>query len=260
MHADVRTFAVQDETYFRDSYKGCRKGTMSRPARKSGRKAAKRGLSKQQVCVVTGIDDVGASFLVVFGRGMLGKERAYKVLNGRIGKGALVATDKVGAYPAVLDRLGKHILDYTHLAIFLHLSPVRIMTIMLGNGAGPPGTPSTSKRSLPLMNLISARLRIYCWNHLVSVLAGSSITTMVFFRLASILHLRTHSGIALPYGGLQNTVSPPHSWLNALFSAVKYFGHLWFVSLLAASNVKWNSRSSCANKSVGVSQFMRFDM
>ncbi|MBT1181642.1 hypothetical protein [Bifidobacterium moraviense] len=44
-----------DETYFRDSYKGYRKGTMPRPARKSGKKAAKRGLSKQQVCVVTGM-------------------------------------------------------------------------------------------------------------------------------------------------------------------------------------------------------------
>lgn len=95
-----------DETYFRDSYKGYRTGTMPRPARKSGRKAAKRGLSKQQVCVVSGIDDTGASFLVVSGRSMLGKERAYKVLNGRIGKGALVVTDKAGAYPAVLDRLG----------------------------------------------------------------------------------------------------------------------------------------------------------
>ena len=88
-----------DETYFRDSYKGYRKGTMPRPARKSGKKAAKRGLSKQQVCVVTGIDDTGASFLVVSGRGMLGKERAYKVLHNRIGKGALVVTDKAGAYP-----------------------------------------------------------------------------------------------------------------------------------------------------------------
>lgn len=95
-----------DETYFRDSYKGYRRGTMPRPARKSGRRAAKRGLSKQQVCVVTGIDDTGASFLVVSGRGMLGKERAYKVLNGRIGKGALVVTDKAGTYPAVLERLG----------------------------------------------------------------------------------------------------------------------------------------------------------
>lgn len=95
-----------DETYFRDSYKGYRKGTMPRPARKSGKKAAKRGLSKQQVCVVAGIDDTGASFLVVSGRGMLGKERAYKVLNGRIGKGALVVTDKAEVYPAVLERLG----------------------------------------------------------------------------------------------------------------------------------------------------------
>jgi hypothetical protein len=95
-----------DETYFRDSYKGYRKGTRPRPARKSGKKAMKRGLSKQQVCVVTGIDDTGVSFLVVSGRGMLDKERAYQVLNGRIGKGALVVTDKAGAYPAVLDRLG----------------------------------------------------------------------------------------------------------------------------------------------------------
>ncbi|QSY57585.1 IS1595 family transposase [Bifidobacterium imperatoris] len=88
-----------DETYFRDSYKGYRKGTMPRPARKSGKKAAKRGLSKQQVCVVTGIDDTGASFLVVSGRGMPGKERAYKALNGRIGKGALVVTDKSRGLP-----------------------------------------------------------------------------------------------------------------------------------------------------------------
>ncbi len=95
------------ETYFRDSYKGCRKGTMPRPARKSGRKAAKRGLSKQQVCVVTGIDDVGASFLVVSGSGMLGKERAYKVLNGRIGKSALAVTDKAGTYPAFLNHLAR---------------------------------------------------------------------------------------------------------------------------------------------------------
>lgn len=95
-----------DETYFRDSYKGYRKGTMPRPARKSNGKASKRGLSKEQVCVVTGIDDEGASFLVVSGRGMLGRDRAFKVLDGRIGKGALVVTDKAGAYPAVLERLG----------------------------------------------------------------------------------------------------------------------------------------------------------
>lgn len=95
-----------DETHFRDSYKGYRKGTMPRPARKSAKKAAKRGLSKQHMCVVTGIDDTGASFLVVSGRGTLSKERAYKALNGRIGKGTLVVTDKAGAYPAVLERLG----------------------------------------------------------------------------------------------------------------------------------------------------------
>lgn len=90
-----------------------------------------------------------------------------------------------------------------------HLSPVLITTIILGNGAGLPGTPFVSKWSRPLTNRISARLRMYCWNHRVSVRAGRSMTTRVSLRLASILHLRTHSAIALPYGGLQNTVSPP---------------------------------------------------
>lgn len=159
MHADVRTFAVQDETYFRDSYKGCRKGTMPRPARKSGREAAKRGLSKQQVCVLT----------------------------------------------------------------FIHLSPVRITTIMLGNGAGPPGMPFVSNRSLPLRNLTSARLRMNCWNQRVSVRAGRSMTTRVPLRLASMLHLRTHSAIALPYGGLQNTVSPPPCMIEcAVFGCIVF--------------------------------------
>ena len=37
---------------------------------------------------------------------MLGKERAYKVLNGRIGKSALAVTDKAGTYPAFLNHLG----------------------------------------------------------------------------------------------------------------------------------------------------------
>lgn len=95
-----------DATHFRDSYKDYRKGTMPRPARKSGKKAAKRGLSKQQVCVVTGIYDAGTSFLVVSGRCMLDKERTYKAPAGHISKGALVVTDKAGAYPAILERLG----------------------------------------------------------------------------------------------------------------------------------------------------------
>lgn len=99
-----------DETYFRDSYKGYghanSKLTMPRPVRTSGKKAAKRGLSKEQVCVVAGIDDKGASFLLVAGRGILGKTRALRALTGRIGAGALVVTDKAGSYPAVLKTLG----------------------------------------------------------------------------------------------------------------------------------------------------------
>lgn len=118
----------------------------------------------------------------------------------------------------------------------LHLSPVRITTIMLGNGAGPPGMPFGSNRSRPLRNLTSARLRMYCWNHRVSVRAGSSMTTRVSLRLASILHLRTHSGIALPYGGLQNTVFPPPLMIEcAVFSGKVFWA---FVVRVAACRVQ----------------------
>lgn len=66
-----------DETYFRESFKGNHtKSTvfvMPRKARKRTKALRKRGLSKEQICVATGVDDAGRSFLTVCGRGVISR-------------------------------------------------------------------------------------------------------------------------------------------------------------------------------------------
>ena len=86
----------------------------------------------------------------------------------------------------------------------------------------------------------------------MSVLAGISITHMVSGFCASSWHFFTHAAMALPYGGLQNTLCPPQSCFSPSSSAVKYFGHLWFSALAQGSSVKWNSRSNSSKNACGV--------
>ena len=63
-----------DETYFRESFKGNHTKSavfvMPRKAHKRTKALRKRGLSKEQICVATGVDDAGRSFLTVCGRGI----------------------------------------------------------------------------------------------------------------------------------------------------------------------------------------------
>lgn len=94
-----------DETYFPESFKGNHsKGSfvMPRKARRRGKEVHKRGLSREQICVMTGVSDAGATFFEVSGRGVVSRERAMEALRGRIGAGAVVATDKAPAYVDVL--------------------------------------------------------------------------------------------------------------------------------------------------------------
>lgn len=94
-----------DETYFPESFKGNHsKGSfkMPRKARHRGKEVRKRGLSREQVCVMTGISDTGSTFLEVSGRGVVSRKRAMEALRDRIGAGAVVATDKARAYADVL--------------------------------------------------------------------------------------------------------------------------------------------------------------
>lgn len=74
-----------DETYFPESFKGNHtKGsfTMPRPSRHRGKQVHKRGLSREQICVMTGVNDSNETFFEVSGRGVLSRKRAMDVLRG----------------------------------------------------------------------------------------------------------------------------------------------------------------------------------
>lgn len=97
-----------DETYFPESFKGNHsKGsfTLPRKARHRGKQVHKRGLSREQICVMTGISDTNTTFFEVSGRGVVSRKRAAEALRDRIGAGAVVATDKATAYVDVLHDL-----------------------------------------------------------------------------------------------------------------------------------------------------------
>lgn len=97
-----------DETYFPESFKGnYSKGSfkMPRKSRHRGKEVHKRGLSREQLCVTTGISDTNATFFEVSGRSVVSRKRAMEALRDRIGGGAVVATDKATAYADVLQGL-----------------------------------------------------------------------------------------------------------------------------------------------------------
>lgn len=61
-----------DETYLRESFKGNhRKGKfiLPRPARHRGASLHKRGLGREQICIMTGVSDSDTAFAVLSGRG-----------------------------------------------------------------------------------------------------------------------------------------------------------------------------------------------
>lgn len=108
-HAAAGCAVQLDETYLRESFKGNhRRGKfrLPRPARHRGTPASKRGLSKEQICVVTGVADDGSAFLTMSGRGLLSKSRAIVALGGKLARGAYAITDKAAAYPGAMETLG----------------------------------------------------------------------------------------------------------------------------------------------------------
>ncbi|MEO2512949.1 IS1595 family transposase [Collinsella aerofaciens] len=97
-----------DETYFPESFKGNHaKGSfaMPRPSRHRGKQVHRRGLSRERICVMTGVNDSNELFLEVTGRGALSRGRAMDALRGRIASGSVVATDRAAAYVNVLAEL-----------------------------------------------------------------------------------------------------------------------------------------------------------
>lgn len=80
-----------DETYFLHSEKGNR--NLNRKARKRGGKASKRGLSKQQVCVLVARDRTGNTTDFITGRGNMSAARLSKCLSPVLKKDAVLVSD-----------------------------------------------------------------------------------------------------------------------------------------------------------------------
>ncbi len=101
--------AELDETFFRESFKGNHDRSafrLPRPPRHHGGKLHTRGVSNEQICVMTGINDFGDIFYEVAKRGPLSKDVAKNVLTDKIRSGAIISTDKAAGYRIVLPQLG----------------------------------------------------------------------------------------------------------------------------------------------------------
>lgn len=96
-----------DELFFRESFKGTRfdgMPIMPRNPRQDGR-CDKRGISDEQICVITAYNDSDDFFFDVCCRGPLTNDIAMNTLQDRICSGAIVNTDENKAYPRVMKEL-----------------------------------------------------------------------------------------------------------------------------------------------------------
>lgn len=85
-----------DETYFRFSQKGCKK--MVRKPHKRGGGYSKRGLSKDQVCVLAACNRSGKDFETIAGLGTATGQLIEKKLKKIIAKDSVVVTDGLISY------------------------------------------------------------------------------------------------------------------------------------------------------------------
>ena len=85
-----------DETYYRYSEKGSK--TLQRKPKKRGRDNVKRGLSKDQVCVLVACDRSRHSIEKIAGYGPVKKKWLDKHLSKRIASDAIMVTDGLSAY------------------------------------------------------------------------------------------------------------------------------------------------------------------
>jgi transposase-like protein len=88
--------AEADELYLLASEKGGRH--LSRPARKRGGAAGKRGISDEQVCVLVARDRTGQTFDFVTGRGPVTKRQLHQCLPPVLSADVLLVSDANAAY------------------------------------------------------------------------------------------------------------------------------------------------------------------
>jgi transposase-like protein len=94
----LQGIAEADETFLLESQKGARQ--LDRPPRQRGGKAAKRGISGEQVCIVVARDRAAQTVDFVAGRGALSKAHLRARLLPVIDRDILLVTDANAAYRA----------------------------------------------------------------------------------------------------------------------------------------------------------------
>jgi len=87
-----------DETYLPESFKGSRH--LSRPPRKRGNSVKKRGLSKEQVCIVVARDRSKQTLDFVTGKGSVTKAALHSCLDSVLDNDALLVSDGNPSYGA----------------------------------------------------------------------------------------------------------------------------------------------------------------
>ena len=102
--ARLRGIAEADEMYVLESHKGSR--TLNRPPRKRGGKAAKRGISNEQMCILVARDRSGQTIDAVTGKGALTRQQLLDHLGPRLERDVLLVTDSHAAYPAFAREAG----------------------------------------------------------------------------------------------------------------------------------------------------------
>jgi transposase-like protein len=99
-----------DSTYFAENLSGnhlrSSSFTMPRDAHRSGSDMHMRGISNLQICVMTGVNELGDCFCEVSCRGRETVEDVECTLGGRIGSETRVVSDMHCSYPRALDALG----------------------------------------------------------------------------------------------------------------------------------------------------------
>lgn len=110
--APLHGITEADETYLLESDKGARQ--LKRAARKRGGSATKRGLSKEQICVVVARDRTGQTLDFVTGKGPVTKAQLRDCLPAVLDEDVLLVSDANAAYHAFAIEVG-----ITHEAVNL---------------------------------------------------------------------------------------------------------------------------------------------
>ena len=90
-----------DETYFRESFKGNHSKSdfkMPRPAYKRGTAASKRGISREQVCVLTALDNNKRLLIEIATMGRPASNDLVRVLGQVIKRDSTLITDSLNSY------------------------------------------------------------------------------------------------------------------------------------------------------------------